>query len=70
MHPDEGLALYGPRTVISPVHGEDVTVGDWTIPTDGLPLCMNSAAHPGMSGRIELLKFEDGTAVGRSDGDT
>jgi len=29
---------------------------------------MNSAAHPGMSGRIELLKFEDGTAVGRSDG--
>ncbi|MFD5449700.1 helix-turn-helix domain-containing protein [Streptomyces sp. NPDC127100] len=29
---------------------------------------MNSVAHPGMSGRIELLKFEDGTAVGRSDG--
>ncbi|MGW3120663.1 helix-turn-helix domain-containing protein [Streptomyces sp. NPDC001107] len=29
---------------------------------------MNSAAHPGMSGRIELLKFEDGRAVGRSDG--
>ncbi|WP_432098301.1 helix-turn-helix domain-containing protein [Streptomyces sp. WAC 04229] len=29
---------------------------------------MDSAAHPGMSGRIELLKFEDGTAVGRSDG--
>ncbi|OSZ61881.1 transcriptional regulator [Streptomyces pharetrae CZA14] len=29
---------------------------------------MESAAHPGMSGRIELLKFEDGTAVGRSDG--
>ncbi|MEV8549668.1 helix-turn-helix transcriptional regulator [Streptomyces glaucescens] len=28
----------------------------------------HSAAHPGMSGRIELLKFEDGTAVGRSDG--
>ncbi|ALO09565.1 hypothetical protein AQF52_3971 [Streptomyces venezuelae] len=27
-----------------------------------------SGAHPGMSGRIELLKFEDGTAVGRSDG--
>ncbi|MFD3661578.1 helix-turn-helix domain-containing protein [Streptomyces sp. NPDC058659] len=27
-----------------------------------------SEAHPGMSGRIELLKFEDGTAVGRSDG--
>ncbi|MFH8625751.1 helix-turn-helix domain-containing protein [Streptomyces vietnamensis] len=29
---------------------------------------MDSGAHPGMSGRIELLKFEDGTAVGRSDG--
>ncbi|GAA2282146.1 helix-turn-helix transcriptional regulator [Streptomyces atrovirens] len=29
---------------------------------------MSSVAHPGMSGRIELLKFEDGTAVGRSDG--
>ncbi|MEV3910131.1 helix-turn-helix domain-containing protein [Streptomyces canus] len=29
---------------------------------------MNSAPHPGMSGRVELLKFEDGTAVGRSDG--
>ncbi len=29
---------------------------------------MDSAAHPGMSGRIEVLKFEDGTAVGRSDG--
>ncbi|SBT90114.1 Helix-turn-helix domain-containing protein [Streptomyces sp. DI166] len=29
---------------------------------------MDSAPHPGMSGRIELLKFEDGTAVGRSDG--
>jgi hypothetical protein len=28
----------------------------------------DSAAHPGMSGRIEVLKFEDGTAVGRSDG--
>ncbi|MGX9891612.1 helix-turn-helix domain-containing protein [Streptomyces sp. NPDC002276] len=27
-----------------------------------------SAAHPGMSGRIEVLKFEDGSAVGRSDG--
>ncbi|MEU2116744.1 helix-turn-helix transcriptional regulator [Streptomyces sp. NPDC016459] len=27
-----------------------------------------SEAHPGLSGRIELLKFEDGTAVGRSDG--
>ncbi|MET9777736.1 helix-turn-helix transcriptional regulator [Streptomyces sp. NPDC006367] len=24
--------------------------------------------HPGLDGRIELLKFEDGTAVGRSDG--
>jgi transcriptional regulator with XRE-family HTH domain len=29
---------------------------------------MGSGAHPGMSGRIEVLKFEDGTAVGRSDG--
>ncbi|KUL69786.1 MULTISPECIES: helix-turn-helix transcriptional regulator [unclassified Streptomyces] len=29
---------------------------------------LGSAPHPGMSGRIELLKFEDGTAVGRSDG--
>ncbi|TKT01826.1 helix-turn-helix domain-containing protein [Streptomyces lasalocidi] len=29
---------------------------------------MDSAPHPGMSGRIELLKFEDGAAVGRSDG--
>ncbi|MFE5964355.1 helix-turn-helix domain-containing protein [Streptomyces sp. NPDC056463] len=24
--------------------------------------------HPGLDGRIEVLKFEDGTAVGRSDG--
>ncbi|MFD6924878.1 helix-turn-helix domain-containing protein [Streptomyces sp. NPDC059944] len=29
---------------------------------------MDSAPHPGMSGRIEVLKFEDGTAVARSDG--
>ncbi|MFB7107909.1 helix-turn-helix domain-containing protein [Streptomyces sp. NPDC056291] len=29
---------------------------------------MDSVAHPGMSGRIELLKFADGTAMGRSDG--
>jgi transcriptional regulator with XRE-family HTH domain len=28
----------------------------------------NSDAHPGVDGRIELLKFSDGTAVGRSDG--
>ncbi|GAA5703161.1 DNA-binding protein [Streptomyces avermitilis] len=28
----------------------------------------NSEAHPGLSGRIEVLKFSDGTAVGRSDG--
>ena len=28
----------------------------------------NSDAHPGLDGRIELLKFPDGTAVGRSDG--
>ncbi|EHN80116.1 DNA-binding protein [Streptomyces sp. NRRL WC-3753] len=25
-------------------------------------------AHPGLDGRIELLKFEDGTVIGRSDG--
>jgi transcriptional regulator with XRE-family HTH domain len=31
------------------------------IPTD-------SGAHPGLSGKIEVLKFVDGTAVGRSDG--
>ncbi|GAA3173430.1 MULTISPECIES: helix-turn-helix domain-containing protein [Streptomyces] len=28
----------------------------------------SSGAHPGLSGRIEILKFADGTAVGRSDG--
>jgi transcriptional regulator with XRE-family HTH domain len=28
----------------------------------------NSGAHPGLSGKIEVLKFADGTAVGRSDG--
>ncbi|MET7605253.1 helix-turn-helix transcriptional regulator [Streptomyces avermitilis] len=28
----------------------------------------NSEAHPGLSGKIEVLKFPDGTAVGRSDG--
>ncbi|MFD8270872.1 helix-turn-helix domain-containing protein [Streptomyces flaveolus] len=28
----------------------------------------NTDAHPGLDGRIELLKFEDGTAVGRSEG--
>ncbi|MGW4239814.1 helix-turn-helix domain-containing protein [Streptomyces sp. NPDC004749] len=28
----------------------------------------NTEAHPGMDGRIELLKFPDGTAVGRADG--
>ncbi|AXG78778.1 helix-turn-helix domain-containing protein [Streptomyces paludis] len=27
-----------------------------------------SDAHPGVDGRIELLKFENGTALGRSDG--
>ncbi|MFM9582677.1 helix-turn-helix domain-containing protein [Streptomyces caniscabiei] len=31
------------------------------MPTDTEP-------HPGLDGRIELLKFSDGTAVGRSDG--
>ncbi|MBJ7002844.1 helix-turn-helix domain-containing protein [Streptomyces griseofuscus] len=29
---------------------------------------MNSEVHSGLDGRIELLKFPDGTAVGRSDG--
>ncbi|WP_416985529.1 helix-turn-helix domain-containing protein [Streptomyces sp. T028] len=29
---------------------------------------LNSGPHPGLSGRIELLKFADGSAVGRSDG--
>ncbi|MET8449871.1 helix-turn-helix transcriptional regulator [Streptomyces sp. NPDC005209] len=29
---------------------------------------IQSDAHPGLDGRIELLKFEDGTAMGRSDG--
>jgi hypothetical protein len=29
---------------------------------------MSSGAHCGLSGRIEILKFADGTAVGRSDG--
>ncbi|AKZ57536.1 hypothetical protein SAM23877_4491 [Streptomyces ambofaciens ATCC 23877] len=28
----------------------------------------NTDAHPGLDGRIELLKFEDGSAVGRSEG--
>ncbi|MFD4529518.1 helix-turn-helix domain-containing protein [Streptomyces sp. NPDC058470] len=28
----------------------------------------NTEAHPGLDGRIELLKFPDGTAVGRADG--
>ncbi|MBW8801116.1 MAG: helix-turn-helix domain-containing protein [Streptomyces sp.] len=28
----------------------------------------NSDAHPGLDGKIEMLKFPDGTAVGRSDG--
>ncbi|MEU4108765.1 Scr1 family TA system antitoxin-like transcriptional regulator, partial [Streptomyces sp. NPDC027717] len=28
----------------------------------------NTEAHPGLDGRIELLKFADGTAMGRSDG--
>ncbi|MFI6371728.1 helix-turn-helix domain-containing protein [Streptomyces sp. NPDC050546] len=29
---------------------------------------MSSGAHPGLDGRIEVLKFADGSAVGRSDG--
>ncbi|MFJ8109024.1 helix-turn-helix domain-containing protein [Streptomyces sp. NPDC096132] len=28
----------------------------------------DSGAHPGLSGKIEVLKFEDGTALGRSHG--
>ncbi|MGC0338121.1 helix-turn-helix domain-containing protein [Streptomyces sp. SLBN-8D4] len=28
----------------------------------------DSGAHPGLSGKIEVLKFEDGTALARSDG--
>ncbi|MFE5405309.1 helix-turn-helix domain-containing protein [Streptomyces sp. NPDC056580] len=28
----------------------------------------DSGAHPGLSGKIEVLKFGDGTALGRSDG--
>jgi hypothetical protein len=28
----------------------------------------NADAHPGLSGKIEVLKFADGTDVGRSDG--
>ncbi|WP_415940162.1 helix-turn-helix domain-containing protein [Streptomyces sp. 039-1] len=28
----------------------------------------NADAHPGLSGKIEVLKFADGSAVGRSDG--
>ncbi|MEU9283276.1 helix-turn-helix transcriptional regulator [Streptomyces sp. NPDC048275] len=28
----------------------------------------HSGAHPGLSGKIEVLKFADGTALGRSDG--
>ncbi|MBD0422993.1 helix-turn-helix domain-containing protein [Streptomyces sp. TRM S81-3] len=28
----------------------------------------STGAHPGLDGRIEVLKFADGTAVGRSDG--
>jgi transcriptional regulator with XRE-family HTH domain len=28
----------------------------------------SSGAHPGLDGRIEVLKFADGTAVGRADG--
>ncbi|MFF4041532.1 helix-turn-helix domain-containing protein [Streptomyces sp. NPDC001816] len=37
-----------------------------TVTLQVMPL--DSPPHPGMSGRIELLKFEDGTAVGRADG--
>ena len=29
---------------------------------------LNSKVHSGLDGRIELQKFPDGTAVGRSDG--
>ncbi len=27
------------------VYGEDVTVGDWTVPTDGLPRCREDGAE-------------------------
>lgn len=29
---------------------------------------ISAGAHPGLDGRIEVLKFADGTAAGRSDG--
>lgn len=37
-------------------------------PEGTLVMQMDSGPHSGMGGRIEVLKFEEGTAVGRSDG--
>lgn len=38
----------------------------WNVTLQVMPT--KSDAHPGLDGRIELLKFVDGTAVGRGDG--
>ncbi|MGW0768379.1 helix-turn-helix domain-containing protein [Streptomyces sp. NPDC002676] len=38
----------------------------WNVRLQVMPT--NTDAHPGVDGKIELLKFPDGTAVGRSDG--
>jgi hypothetical protein len=38
----------------------------WHVTLQVMPT--DSDAHPGLDGRIELLKFPDGTAVGRADG--
>ena len=38
----------------------------WNVTLQVLPT--KSDAHPGLDGRIVLLKFADGTAVGRGDG--
>ncbi|MCI3153630.1 MULTISPECIES: helix-turn-helix domain-containing protein [Streptomyces] len=38
----------------------------WNVTLQVMPT--KSDAHPGLDGRIELLKFADGTAVGRGDG--
>ncbi|MFG2885616.1 helix-turn-helix domain-containing protein [Streptomyces sp. NPDC048297] len=38
----------------------------WNVRLQVMPI--NTDAHPGVDGKIELLKFPDGTAVGRADG--
>ncbi len=38
----------------------------WNVTLQVMPT--KTDAHPGLDGRIELLKFADGTAVGRADG--